>query len=111
MHERMFGMLFIVPATILLTLSFFILYVLRKIAVSPLKVFGYAVVGLLWISSLCTFTGGVVTAAKIHCRRNKMHSWMKDKMNKAEYGIKKRWPQPVLMRPSGTYETVFEDDR
>jgi len=51
----------IVPATLILTLSYFVLLSLRKAESSPLKPFGYVVAALLWISALLVFAGGMYT--------------------------------------------------
>ena len=49
----------LIPATILLTISFFVLVVLRKIEARPLKVFGYIIAVLLWIGSLLIVSSGI----------------------------------------------------
>jgi hypothetical protein len=42
----------IVPVTLLLAVSFFILFVIRKIDTKGLKVFGYVITLFLWISAV-----------------------------------------------------------
>jgi len=60
---RLVGFLAIVPATILLTISFFVLLVLRKIEAHGLKAFGYVVVSLLWLGALMVFSLGIYTVS------------------------------------------------
>lgn len=45
------GLLFVVPASVLLTISFFVLFAIRKLDRKELKIFGYVVTALLWISA------------------------------------------------------------
>jgi hypothetical protein len=56
---RLIGMLAILPATILLTISFFVLVMMRKIEGQGLKAFGYVVAALLWACALLVFSVGV----------------------------------------------------
>jgi len=57
--SRLMGALAILPTTVLLTISFFVLVVLRKIEKEGLKAFGYVVAALLWISALLVFSMGI----------------------------------------------------
>ncbi|MFH0739241.1 MAG: hypothetical protein V2A59_05245 [Candidatus Omnitrophota bacterium] len=61
---RLMGTLAILPATILLTISFFVLVVLRKVEREGLKAFGYVVAALLWISALLVFSMGIYVLSK-----------------------------------------------
>jgi hypothetical protein len=56
----------IVPVTLLLAVSFFILFVIRKIDTKGLKVFGYVITLFLWISAVVLFFSGIsaMSAAK-----------------------------------------------
>jgi len=68
----------IVPAAVLLTVSFFVLVVLRKIEEKGLRVFGYAVLGFLWLAALVVFSGAVYKIAQSSCvKRCKMPQAMK----------------------------------
>ncbi|MFH0935780.1 MAG: hypothetical protein V1828_02835 [Candidatus Omnitrophota bacterium] len=50
----------ILPATLLLTASFFVLLAVRKTEKGQaLKVFGYVIVALLWLTALLAFTAGI----------------------------------------------------
>lgn len=57
------GMLAVIPATLLLAVSFFVLAVLRKIEAQGLKAFGYVVAVLLWIAAALIFSSGLYMAA------------------------------------------------
>lgn len=58
---RFVGLFTIIPTTLLLTVSFFVLFALRKMETNGLKTFGYVVVVLLWISSVLVFSAGIYT--------------------------------------------------
>lgn len=49
---QVIGVFLIIPATILLTISFFVLLVLRKLESEGLKAFGHVIVVLLWVSAV-----------------------------------------------------------
>ena len=53
------GVLSFIPATVLLTVSFFVLFSVRLVEKQGLKVFGYCVAALLWISALIIFVAGI----------------------------------------------------
>jgi hypothetical protein len=71
------GLWAIIPATVLLTISFFVLFVIRKIETQGLKIFGYVIAALLWVSALVIFSSGVYTMSKGRCM---MYEMMKTKM-------------------------------
>ena len=54
----------IVPISLLLTLSFFVLSALHKIEGKGLKAFGYVVASFLWLAALVVFSGAVYHMAK-----------------------------------------------
>lgn len=56
---RLMGLFAIIPATVLLAISFFVLLSLRKVEIQWLKAFGYVVAALLWISALMVFSLGI----------------------------------------------------
>lgn len=58
---RLIGLFAIIPATAFLTISFFVLFTLRKTETQGLKAFGYVVAALLWVSALMIFSVGVYT--------------------------------------------------
>ncbi|MDD5136590.1 MAG: hypothetical protein PHX20_03925 [Candidatus Omnitrophica bacterium] len=50
------GMLSVIPTSVLLTISFFVLLALKKVETQSLKIFGYCIAVLLWISAAIAFT-------------------------------------------------------
>ncbi|MEI8349535.1 MAG: hypothetical protein WCI77_05235 [Candidatus Omnitrophota bacterium] len=61
---KLHGFAMFVPATLLLTVSFFVLVQLRKIEEQGLKFFGHAVVVLLWLSAALIFSTGMYNTSK-----------------------------------------------
>jgi len=61
---KMCPLLVIVPVSVLLTLSFFVLLALRKVEEKSLKAFGYVVVSFIWLAALVVFSGAVYKMAK-----------------------------------------------
>lgn len=72
MLTRLTGLYAIVPTTLILTVSFLVLFVVRKIESGALKVFGYIVAALLWVSALLIFSSGIYTLATGKCPMQKM---------------------------------------
>ncbi len=60
---RFIGLFAIIPATVLLTVSFFVLFTLRKAETQGLKAFGYVVAVLLWLAAFLFFSVGVYTVS------------------------------------------------
>jgi hypothetical protein len=56
---RMLGMFALVPTTILLTVSFFVLFALKQVEEKVLKTFGLVVAVLLWVSAALVFSAGI----------------------------------------------------
>lgn len=54
----------IVPIAVLLTVSFFVLYALRKVEEKALRAFGQVVVVFLWLAALVIFSGAVYKMAQ-----------------------------------------------
>ncbi len=54
----------VVPISLLLTLSFFVLLNLRKVEEKGLKIFGYVVVSFLWLAVLIVFSSVVYTIGR-----------------------------------------------
>ena len=61
---RLSYLMAIVPVAALLTVSFFVLFTLRKIEEKGLRAFGYVVVGFLWLATLVVFSGAVYKMAQ-----------------------------------------------
>jgi hypothetical protein len=58
------GWLLIIPAAMLLTVSFFVMFTLSKLGKGPLRVFGMVLVVLLWITALLVFSKGICSIVK-----------------------------------------------
>lgn len=58
---RVMGLFAFIPVAFILTVSFFVLCVLRKIEEKGLRAFGYVVAALLWGAALLVFAAGVYT--------------------------------------------------
>jgi hypothetical protein len=58
---RIAGLFAVIPTAVLLTISFFVLFAMRKIETQGLKAFGYVVAALLWLATLVVFSAGVYT--------------------------------------------------
>ncbi|MDP2905235.1 MAG: hypothetical protein Q8O22_02895 [Candidatus Omnitrophota bacterium] len=59
MHFKMLGLFAMAHAVVLLTISFFVLFSVRKLEKEQgLKVFGYTVAALLWLAVLVVFSAG-----------------------------------------------------
>ena len=56
---RLIGLFAIIPATVLLTISFFVLFALRKAETQGLKAFGYVIAALLWVGVLLVGSSGI----------------------------------------------------
>jgi len=80
MGLKMFGIFAIIPATVLLTISFFVLFAKRMIEARGLKVFGCIIVILLWICAALILGGGIYTMAKGRCPMMRMMYGMKGGM-------------------------------
>jgi len=76
--SRILGLFIFVPATMFLTVSFFVLVVLRKVEEKGLKNLGYLVVTLLWIGSAVLFTLGLY---KITTGKTLLHPMWKCRMH------------------------------
>lgn len=53
------GCFALIPVTMLLTVSFFVLFALQKVGPGRLKAFGTMVIILLWTSALLIFSAGI----------------------------------------------------
>jgi hypothetical protein len=61
--------MFIVPATILLTVSYFVLFANQKAESGKLKTFGWVLAVLLWVAAFVVLSSGIYISANGH---NKM---------------------------------------
>ena len=79
---KLMGFCAMIPATVLVTISFFVLVVLRKIEAGALKVFGYVVTVILWIAAILVFSAGIymVSGGRQCMMQGKMHEMMGGRM-------------------------------
>jgi hypothetical protein len=61
---NLFGLFAFVPAVLLITLSFFVMFTLIKTEKSVLRIFGMVIVGVLWITALIVFSAGIFMVAE-----------------------------------------------
>ena len=95
MMGRLGGCLTLIPVTGLLTVSFFVLFALQKIVSKKLRLFGVAVVVLLWISALLVFSSGIYMASS---GRPFFRCPMMEMM-KAKRALMNREQAPGMMQP------------
>lgn len=91
---KMMGLFALIPASVLLTLSFFVLFAISKMGKSKLKAFGYAVVAVLWLVAVLLFSTGLCMT--LSCGSMKgcpMQEMMKGKM----HGMMQGGPQGAPM--------------
>ena len=90
MLSRLMGLCAIVPTTLVLTVSFFVLFALREVKSNVLKAFGYVVASLLWISALVIFSAGIYTLATGRCPMQRMM------MQKQEMMCQRMMDKPMM---------------
>ncbi len=88
----------LVPIALLLTVSFFVLVTLRKIEEKALKVFGYVVVGFLWLAALVVFSSAVYKMAQGPAV---MKGMMQKKMKCMSQMMQKDNPTGMMMPEKG----------
>lgn len=102
----------VVPISVLLAASFFVIFALRKVEEKGLKIFGYVVAGLLWLSVLILFLGASNTAKNTsrmkYMMQQKMRapyrSQMMQKGGMANMAIPEKRMLPKGRNPSGASE-------
>ena len=105
MGARLMGLFAIVPTTLILTVSFFVLFVVRKAESGALKVFGYVVAALLWASAILILSSGVYTLATGKCPMQKMM------MQKQEMMCRKMMMDRPMMDKSMMNKNKMQDMR
>lgn len=91
---KMMGLLALIPASVLLTLSFFVLFTITKVEKRKLKVFGYTIAALLWLVAFVVFSAGIYMAfSGCPMRGYPMQEMMKGKMR----GMMQSAPQGAPM--------------
>ena len=104
MASRFIGLFAIVPATVLLTISFFVLFASRKLEAGSLKIFGYVIAALLWLGTALFLSAGtysILTGRPSACMM--MEQMMKGKMHSMRGSGPMMKGQPSQM-PQGTMD-------
>jgi hypothetical protein len=57
--HRLMGLFAIIPISLLLTVSFFVLVTVYKAENKALKAFGYVIAALLWVAVILVFSAGL----------------------------------------------------
>lgn len=109
------GMLSVVPATGLLTISFFVLVVVNMIKKETLKSFGRIIAMLLWVSAAIVFSIGMYIISTDNCpmtrmlercglppimRMQMMPEYMdKSKIGKMHHGMMEKMGKGMMQEP------------
>lgn len=101
---RLAGLFAIIPAALLLTVSFFVLFTLRRIEEQGLKAFGYVIVTLLVIAALLIFSVGAYT---IYTGRHPMMSMMQGMMQGGMSGMMGGRQMPAMKQ--GQKQMMMKD--
>jgi len=105
MLARLTGLFAIVPASLVLTVSFFVLLALRKVESNVLKAFGYVIAALLWVSALLVFSSGVYTLSTGKCPMQKMMMQKKGRIYHDMMGKKMMMDKQMMMEKGKMLET------
>ncbi len=92
---RLVGLFAIIPTTLLLAISFFVLHILRKTDTYVLKIFGYVIAALLWLSALLVFSAGIYT---VSTGRHPMKCMMQEKMQTHMQEMMQEEKMPPMMQ-------------
>ena len=76
---RLAGFFSMVPATMMITVSFFVLFAVSKADQKQLKAFGWVVAGLLWLCALLVLTSGLYMSSMSGKMMGKCMMMQKDK--------------------------------
>ncbi len=87
---RLLGLVAVIPISMLLTVSFFVLIAVCKAENKGLKAFGYVIAALLWLAVILAFSAGlyVIITGK-HPMMEMMHHMMQ---------MKSQMMQPMMNR-------------
>jgi hypothetical protein len=113
---KLMGFCALIPATVLVTISFFVLVVLRKIEAGALKIFGYVVTVILWIVAFLVFSAGIYMVSGGHqcMMQGKMHEMMQGRMPKMMQEKREMWMQQkgkTAGMPCGENQTIPEQKK
>jgi len=87
---RIFGLFSLIPVTMMLMVSFFVLFAIGKVKADGLKKFGRVIAVLLWICSAVVLSFGIgVLCGCPHCMGMMRHSGMWQEGKSGGYDIGK----------------------
>lgn len=97
MQTKALGLLTLAPTSVLLSFSFFILVVARKVDSQALKIFGYVIAVLFWIAAALIFSTGISflgTGQQMRCPmlQNKTYRQMPAMMTQGQMQEKMQQP-------------------
>ncbi|MDD5432569.1 MAG: hypothetical protein PHO70_06265 [Candidatus Omnitrophica bacterium] len=90
--SRLMGLFAVIPASVLLTISFFVLFAIRKVESQGLKAFGYVVSAFLWIAVSLILSAGLFTLSTGRCPMMKMMGKMQGNMCGQMQGMQMQMP-------------------
>ena len=89
MMTKSLGIFAIIPATVLLAISFFILVVANNVKEQVIKSFGNIIAMLLWVAAALLFITGITGTSKGYCpkeKSGKYHKMMYGDKYKSKHG-------------------------
>jgi hypothetical protein len=100
---KLVGLFTVIPGTMLLVASFFVLFTISKTEKQGLRAFGYTVVTLLWVAAFLVLSVGVYSVfSSRHLKFCPMQEMMKGKM----HGMMKGMEAPPMMREQTDNATI-----
>jgi hypothetical protein len=98
MMSRLGGLFAVIPAAVLLTISFFVLLGVRKAESQGLRAFGYVIAALLWAAVLLVISSGIYMMST---GRPPMICPMQQMMQGQMQGMMKGEHTPAAMQEKG----------
>jgi hypothetical protein len=93
---RLAGFFAVIPVSVLLTISFFVLLTVRKAETQGLKAFGFVVAAVLWFASLVVFSTGIYI---LSTGRMPFRYMMRPMMCEKMQMMKQCGGMPAMMQP------------
>jgi len=101
MMTRLLGFFVVIPISVLLTISFFVLFSVRKVETQGLRAFGFVVAAVLWLAVSVLFSIGiyVLSTGRIPLKGT-MRPMMCEKMQMMKEGGMPSMMQPGMDKPA-----------
>ena len=101
MMNRLLGFFVVIPISVFLTISFFVLFAARKVETQGLKAFGSVVAAVLWLAIAVLFSAGIyVLSTGRMPMRAMMRPMMCEKMQMMKEGGIPSMMQPGMDKPA-----------